>query len=156
MPYVEAGRASGASALRVMAFHVLPQCVAPYLVLATTHLGVAIVIEAALGFLGVGVPPPTPTWGNMLADSITGLIPPWWLAFFPGLAITVTVLAFNLLGDGIRDTLDPRLSPAFLRMMTGGGPRGGGAQTHRARFWRPPPHKPPAHTACVLCRPACA
>jgi len=120
LPYVEAGRASGGSTLRIMALHVLPQCIAPYLVLATTHLGVAIVIEAALGFLGVGVPPPTPTWGNMLADSITGLIPPWWLAFFPGLAITVTVLAFNLLGDGIRDTLDPRLSPAFLRMMAGG------------------------------------
>jgi len=120
MPYVEAGRASGGSSLRIMVFHVLPQCIAPYLVLATTHLGVAIVIEAALGFLGVGVPPPTPTWGNMLADSITALVPPWWLAFFPGLAITITVLAFNLLGDGIRDTLDPRLSPAFLRMMAGG------------------------------------
>ena len=105
---------------RIMVFHVLPQCLAPYLVLATAHLGAAIVIEAALGFLGVGVPPPTPTWGNMLADSITALVPPWWLAFFPGLAITVTVLAFNLLGDGIRDTLDPRLSPAFLRMMAGG------------------------------------
>jgi ABC-type dipeptide/oligopeptide/nickel transport system permease subunit len=121
MPFVEAGRANGASSLRVMAVHVLPQCVAPYLVLATTHLGVAIVIEAALGFLGVGVPPPTPTWGNMLADSITALVPPWWLAFFPGLAITVTVLAFNLLGDGIRDTLDPRLSPGFLRLVTGAG-----------------------------------
>jgi len=121
MAYVEAGRASGASAPRIMAFHVLPQCVAPYLVLATTHLGVAIVIEAALGFLGVGIPPPTPTWGNMLADSITALIPPWWLVLFPGLAITVTVLAFNLLGDGIRDTLDPRLSPAFLRLITGSG-----------------------------------
>jgi peptide/nickel transport system permease protein len=121
MPFVEAGRANGGSALRVMAVHVLPQCVAPYLVLATTHLGVAIVIEAALGFLGVGVPPPTPTWGNMLADSITALVPPWWLAFFPGLAITVTVLAFNLLGDGIRDTLDPRLSPGFLRLVTGAG-----------------------------------
>ena len=121
MQYVEAGLASGASALRIMVFHVLPQCVAPYLVLATTHLGVAIVIEAALGFLGVGVPPPTPTWGNMLADSITALIPPWWLVLFPGLAITVTVLAFNLLGDGIRDTLDPRLSPSFLRLMTGAG-----------------------------------
>jgi len=120
MPFVEAGRAAGASQLRVMALHVLPQCVAPYLVLATTHLGVAIVIEAALGFLGVGVPPPTPTWGNMLADAITGLVPHWWLVLFPGLAITVTVLAFNLLGDGIRDTLDPRLSPAFLRMMAGG------------------------------------
>ena len=121
MPFVEAGRAAGSSTLRVMAKHVLPQCVAPYLVLATTHLGVAIVIEAALGFLGVGVPPPTPTWGNMLADSITGLVPPWWLAFFPGLAITITVLAFNLLGDGIRDTLDPRLSPGFLRLVTGAG-----------------------------------
>jgi ABC-type dipeptide/oligopeptide/nickel transport system permease subunit len=121
MAYVEAGRASGASALRIMSLHVLPQCVAPYLVLATTHLGVAIVIEAALGFLGVGVPPPTPTWGNMLADAITALIPPWWLVLFPGVAITVTVLAFNLLGDGIRDTLDPRLSPAFLRLVTGAG-----------------------------------
>src|SRR6266478_4904807 len=84
-------------------------------------LAVAIVIEAALGFLGVGVPPPTATWGNMLADSITGLVPSWWLVFFPGLAITVTVLAFNLLGDGIRDTLDPRLSPGFLRLVTGAG-----------------------------------
>jgi peptide/nickel transport system permease protein len=119
MQYVEAGRASGASAMRIMAVHVLPQCVAPYLVLATTHLGVAIVIEAALGFLGVGVPPPTPTWGNMLADAITNLVPSWWLVLFPGLAITISVLAFNLFGDGIRDTLDPRLSPAFLRMMTG-------------------------------------
>ena len=120
MAYVEAGQASGASALRIMMLHVLPQCVAPYLVLATTHLGVAIVIEAALGFLGVGIPPPTPTWGNMLADAMTNLVPLWWLVLYPGLAITVTVLAFNLLGDGIRDTLDPRLSPAFLRMMTGG------------------------------------
>ena len=119
MQYVEAGRASGASAMRIMRLHVLPQCVAPYLVLATTHLGVAIVIEAALGFLGVGVPPPTPTWGNMLADAMTNLIPSWWLVLFPGLAITITVLAFNLLGDGIRDTLDPRLSPAFLRTLAG-------------------------------------
>ena len=115
--YVEAGRASGASQLRIMALHVLPQCVAPYLVLATTHLGVAIVIEAALGFLGVGIPPPTPTWGNMLADSLTALVPQWWLVFFPGFAITVTVLAFNLLGDGIRDALDPRLSPELSRAL---------------------------------------
>ena len=118
--YVEAARAAGGSSLRVMARHVLPQCLAPYLVLATAHLGVAIIIEAALGFLGVGIPPPTPTWGNMLAESLTSLVPHWWLVFFPGLAITVTVLAFNLFGDGIRDTLDPRLSPAFLRMMAGG------------------------------------
>jgi ABC-type dipeptide/oligopeptide/nickel transport system permease subunit len=108
--YVEAARGIGASTWRIMTRHILPQCVAPYLVLATTHLGVAIIIEAALGFLGVGVPPPTPTWGNLLADSLnSGLVPPWWLVVFPGLAITITVLAFNLFGDGIRDTLDPRL-----------------------------------------------
>ena len=108
--YVEAARGIGASSLRIMARHILPQCVAPYLILATTHLGVAIIIESALGFLGVGVPPPKPTWGNLLADSLnSGLVPPWWLVVFPGLAITITVLAFNLFGDGIRDTLDPRL-----------------------------------------------
>ena len=108
--YVEAARGLGASHTRLMFRHILPQCVAPYLILATTHLGVAIIIEASLGFLGVGIPPPTPTWGNMLADSLNaGLVPPWWLVLFPGLAITITVLAFNLLGDGIRDLLDPRL-----------------------------------------------
>ena len=113
MSYVEAARGLGASHLRIMLRHILPQCVAPYLILATTHLGVAIIIEAALGFLGVGIPPPTPTWGNMLADSLNaGLVPPWWLVLFPGLAITITVLAFNLLGDGIRDILDPRLRSA--------------------------------------------
>ena len=113
MSYVEAARGVGASKLRVMLRHILPQCLAPYLILATTHLGVAIIIEAALGFLGVGIPPPTPTWGNMLADSLNGgLVPPWWLVLFPGAAITLTVLAFNLLGDGIRDILDPRLRGA--------------------------------------------
>jgi peptide/nickel transport system permease protein len=99
-----------ASNMRLMFRHILPQCVAPFLILATTHLGVAIIIEASLGFLGVGIPPPTPTWGNMLSDALnSGLVPPWWLVLFPGLAITITVLAFNLLGDGIRDLLDPRL-----------------------------------------------
>src|SRR6202045_1803974 len=113
LSYVEAARGLGASHLRIMLRHILPQCVAPYLILATTHLGVAIIIEAALGFLGVGIPPPTPTWGNMLADSLNaGLVPPWWLVLFPGCAITLTVLAFNLLGDGIRDVLDPRLRGA--------------------------------------------
>src|SRR5207247_11146804 len=111
--YVEAARALGPAPRRIMARHILPQCVAPYLVLASTHLGVDILIEAALGFLGVGIPPPTPTWGNMLPDALNaGLVPPWWLVLFPGLAITLTVLAFNLLGDGIRDILDPRLRGA--------------------------------------------
>jgi len=113
MAYVESARSLGASNMRLMLRHILPQCIAPYLILATTHLGVAIIIEAALGFLGVGIPPPTPTWGNMLADSLNaGLVPPWWLVLFPGLAITLTVLAFNLLGDGVRDMLDPRLRGA--------------------------------------------
>jgi peptide/nickel transport system permease protein len=114
MSYVEAARGLGASNLRLMARHILPQCIAPYLILATTHLGVAIIIEASLGFLGVGIPPPMPTWGNMLADALnSGLVPPWWLVLFPGAAITLTVLAFNLLGDGVRDALDPRLRGAI-------------------------------------------
>jgi ABC-type dipeptide/oligopeptide/nickel transport system permease subunit len=113
MQYVEAARGLGASNARLMLRHILPQCIAPYLILATTHLGVAIVIEASLGFLGVGIPPPSPTWGNMLSDALnSGLVPPWWLVLFPGVAITLTVLSFNLLGDGIRDVLDPRLRGA--------------------------------------------
>ena len=110
MSFVEAARSVGASRARIMLRHILPQCIAPFLILATTHLGVAIIIEASLGFLGVGIPPPAPTWGNMLADALNaGIVPPWWLVLFPGVAITITVLAFNLLGDGIRDLLDPRL-----------------------------------------------
>jgi len=113
LSFIEAARGLGASHARMMLRHILPQCIAPFLILATAHLGVAIIIEAALGFLGVGIPPPTPTWGNMLADSLNaGLVPPWWLVLFPGGAITLTVLAFNLLGDGIRDLLDPRLRRA--------------------------------------------
>ncbi|MDP2950674.1 MAG: ABC transporter permease [Chloroflexota bacterium] len=111
--YVEAARAVGASSLRIMVFHVGPQCIAPFLVLATMHLGTCILLEATLGFLGVGVPPPAPTWGTMLGDAATSLIPRWWLVFFPGLFITIAVLAFNLFGDGLRDALDPRLRGAM-------------------------------------------
>ena len=110
MEYVKAAEAIGASHVRIMALHVAPQCAAPYLVLATAHLGVAILIEASLGFLGAGVPPPLATWGNMLAlASEGGFKPLWWLVAFPGAAITITVLAFNLFGDSLRDELDPRL-----------------------------------------------
>lgn len=108
--YVDAAQAIGASSLRVMIRHIAPQCVAPWLVLATAHLGSVIILEASLGFLGVGVPMPTATWGNMLGGPVAaGLIPRWWMVVFPGLAITVTVLAFNLFGDSIRDALDPKL-----------------------------------------------
>ena len=108
-PYVDAAKAVGASSLRIMTFHVAPQCFAPYLVLATVHLGTAIVIEASLSFLGLGVRPPTPTWGGMLGEASTLLAPHWWMVVFPGIFITVAVLSFNLFGDGLRDALDPRL-----------------------------------------------
>ncbi len=111
--YVDAARALGVDRFRIIVRHVLPNCLAPYMVLATAHLGAAIVIEASLGFLGLGVPPPTPTWGNMLgAAQSNSLNPLWWLVLFPGLAILCTVLAFNLLGDALRDILDPRLRGA--------------------------------------------
>jgi ABC-type dipeptide/oligopeptide/nickel transport system permease subunit len=108
--YVEAARAIGASDLRIMALHIAPQCIAPYLILVSAHLGVAIVIEASLGFIGAGIPEPTPTWGNMLGGGASSnLIPLWWLVVFPGVAISLTVLAFSLLGDALRDVLDPKM-----------------------------------------------
>lgn len=110
--YVEAAKAMGASDLRVLFRHVLPNCMAPYLILASAHLGIAIIIEASLGFLGVGVPPPAASWGNMLSSAVNFLIPLWWLVAFPGIAIMITVLAFNLFGDALRDVLDPKLRGA--------------------------------------------
>ena len=107
--YVEAARSIGASQMRIMARHIAPQCIAPFLILFTVHLGTVIVIEASLSFLGLGVSPPTPTWGGMLGEASALLYPFWWHVFFPGVFITVTVLAFNLFGDGLRDALDPRL-----------------------------------------------
>jgi ABC-type dipeptide/oligopeptide/nickel transport system permease subunit len=107
--YVEAARSLGSSPWRLMFRHIAPQCIGPYLVLITTSLGIAIVLEATLGFLGAGIPPPTPTWGNMLGDAASMLIPKWHLVVFPGLAIVIAALAFNQFGDGLRDALDPRL-----------------------------------------------
>ena len=108
--YVEAARAIGASDVRIMGLHIAPQCLAPWLVLVTAQLGGVIVLEASLGFLGVGVPAPTATWGNMLGGAVAATLKPeWWLVIFPGVAITITVLAFNLFGDSIRDALDPKL-----------------------------------------------
>ena len=106
--YVEAARSIGAPPWRVMLFHVAPQTFAPFLVLFTTNIGIAILIEASLGFIGLGIAPPTATWGGMLGDAAVNLEPFWWMVFFPGLFITIAVLAFNLAGDGLRDVLDPR------------------------------------------------
>src|SRR5579884_1167594 len=107
--YVLAARALGASDARVMQQHILPNVLAPVIVQATLNVGIAIIDTAGLSFLGLGTQPPTPDWGNMLAAGRSYLIDSPWMATFPGLAILVTVLAFNLMGDALRDALDPRL-----------------------------------------------
>jgi ABC-type dipeptide/oligopeptide/nickel transport system permease subunit len=108
--YIEAARSIGATSGQVMLRHVAPQCVAPLLVILSANLGTAIFAEAALSFLGVGVPPPAPSWGNMLGGVLAEAFrPPWWMVIFPGLAITLTIMASNLFGDALRDVLDPRL-----------------------------------------------
>ena len=107
--YVEAARSLGAPGLYVIARHIAPNSVAPYLVLLTAHIGWAIVVEASLGFLGLGIPPPTPTWGGMLVGAQKELLIAPWTVIVPGAVITIAALAFNLAGDAIRDSLDPRL-----------------------------------------------
>jgi dipeptide transport system permease protein len=107
--YVIATRSAGAGMLRLMLLVVLPNCLAPLIVQATLGFCSAILDAAALGFLGLGAQPPTPEWGTMLADALQFYQRAWWLLTFPGLAILITVMAFNLLGDGLRDALDPKL-----------------------------------------------
>src|SRR5688572_29756188 len=108
-PYIEAAQAAGASHLRIIARHVLPNCLATYIVLVTTNVSYAIVVEAALSFLGVGAPADEPSWGGMLTAGTQAIESAPWMIFFPGLAISVAVFALNLLGDSIRDVADPRL-----------------------------------------------
>jgi peptide/nickel transport system permease protein len=107
--FVQAAQALGSGDIRVVIRHILPNALTPWLVVATLDMARVIVIESALSFLGLGVQPPAPTWGGMLADGRVYISTAWWLATFPGLAILVTVLGINLFGDGLRDTLDPRL-----------------------------------------------
>lgn len=110
MPYVEAARAVGMNELSIALRHVLPNTLAPLIVLATAQLGSAILVEAALSFLGLGIPEPYPSWGRMLSESAAEYMRAApWLVIFPGLAISLTVFGTNLLGDALRDTLDPRL-----------------------------------------------
>jgi peptide/nickel transport system permease protein len=107
--FVLAARAVGVSDLRLIFRHMLPNALSPVLVSATLGVAGAILTESALSFLGIGVQPPTPSWGNMLIAGKQTLGYAWWLSVFPGLAILVTVLGYNLLGEGVRDALDPRL-----------------------------------------------
>lgn len=110
MTYVDAARAIGAPTARIMLRHVAPQTIAPALVLFSASMGGAIFAEAALSFLGLGIPQPNPSWGNMLGGVLANQFrPQWWLVLFPGLTITLTILAFNLVGDTLRDFLDPKL-----------------------------------------------
>lgn len=107
--YVTSSRVLGASPLRLMFVCILPNCLAPLIVQATLGFSSAILDMAALGFLGLGAQPPTPEWGSMLADALQFVQRAWWVVTFPGLMILITVLAFNLMGDGLRDALDPKL-----------------------------------------------
>lgn len=107
--FVEASRALGVSEARILVRSILPNCLAPIIVLATMDLGTAILVFAGLSFLGLGPPPDTPEWGRMIADGIKNF-DQWWMSAFPGLAIFTVAMAFNFIGDGIRDALDPRLA----------------------------------------------
>jgi peptide/nickel transport system permease protein len=115
--YVRASRSIGASDFRLLTRHVLPNAAPPIIVQTSISLAFAVLAEAALSFLGLGTQPPNPSWGLMLAEGNEFINRAWWLAFFPGMAIVVTVLCFNLLGDGLRDVLDPRQRT----LMAGGG-----------------------------------
>jgi ABC-type dipeptide/oligopeptide/nickel transport system permease subunit len=108
-PYIEAAQAAGCSHWRVISRHILPNCLATYIVLVTTNVSYAIVVEASLSFIGVGAPPDEPSWGTMLTEGTKAIETAPWLIFFPGLAISLAVFALNLLGDAIRDLADPRL-----------------------------------------------
>ena len=107
--YVAAAKVMGASDARIIARHLIPNAIAPVLVSATLGIGGAILVESALSFLGIGVQPPTPSWGNILMDGKSTLGVAWWLTAFPGIFILLTVLSYNLLGEGLRDILEPRL-----------------------------------------------
>ncbi|OIO39025.1 MAG: peptide ABC transporter permease, partial [Candidatus Omnitrophica bacterium CG1_02_49_10] len=101
--FIEAARAVGASNFRIVTKHLIPNAISPVIVSATLGVAAAILVESSLSFLGLGVQPPTPSWGNMLADGKSVLGVGWWLMLFPGLSILITVLGYNLLGEGIRD-----------------------------------------------------
>lgn len=107
--FVEAARAIGAGNFTIIMFHILPNCLAPIIVQATLRVATSILSTASLSFIGLGIQPPAPEWGAMLASGRTYLRDAWWIVVFPGLVIMITILALNLLGDGLRDALDPKM-----------------------------------------------
>jgi peptide/nickel transport system permease protein len=108
--FIALAQVRGCSHLRIMAVHILPNALNTFMVLLTLHMGFVIIVEASLSFLGAGIPAPTPSWGQMVAEGRGKIASAWWLSMFPGIAITLVVLAFNLFGDWLRDRLDPKLS----------------------------------------------
>ena len=129
--YIEAARSLGAGPFRIMFIDILPNLLAPVLVLATLYIPTAVVFEATLSYLGLGIQPPTASWGDILADAQNFYQVAWWYVVFPAAALLITTLAFNLLGDGIRDAMDPRTE----RVLAG---RRGRGQRRRRRAGRPP------------------
>ncbi len=115
--YIEAAKSLGAGPFRIMFLDILPNLLGPVLVLATLYIPTAVVFEATLSFLGIGIPEPAPSWGNILSEAQTFYHVAWWYIVFPALALLITTLAFNLLGDGIRDAIDPRTERIFAGRM---------------------------------------
>jgi ABC-type dipeptide/oligopeptide/nickel transport system permease subunit len=129
--YIEAARSLGAGPFRIMFLDILPNLLAPVLVLATLYIPTAVVFEATLSYLGLGIQPPTASWGNILSDAQNFYQVAWWYVVFPAAALLITTLAFNLLGDGIRDAMDPRTERVFAAGR-------GRAERRRRRTERPP------------------
>jgi peptide/nickel transport system permease protein len=107
--FIALARIHGCSSFRIMAIHIMPNAFNTFMVMLTLHVGLVILTEASLSFLGAGIPPPTPSWGQMVADGRAKVASAWWISIIPGVAITMVVIAFNLFGDWLRDRLDPKL-----------------------------------------------
>jgi peptide/nickel transport system permease protein len=141
--YIEAARSLGAGPFRIMFVDILPNLIAPVLVVGTLYIPNAVVFESTLSYLGLGVQPPTPSWGNMLADASNFYQVAWWYIVFPALFLLITTLAFNLLGDGVRDALDPKTERlvAARRMRKRSQRRGRGGSASRAGDVTAPPQQ---------------
>jgi len=143
--YIEAARSIGAGPFRIMFFDILPNLMAPVLVVATLYIPAAVVFESTLSFLSLGIQPPTPSWGNILAEATNFYQTSWWYVVFPALALLITTLGFNLLGDGIRDAMDPRteriLAARRMRRAKNRRRRAAGAHTGPTKDFPDPPRQ---------------